>query len=192
MDRLFIGLAGLDLGNLRLEVAVGGEQVEASIQVIVEEEEAEFERRLGRGTEPVQVGQVRELEHRRLVAHIQGRHLVREVADGQPQSLVVLELSPVDTHTASGRTRLVEGHSRHDRDLFELPATFVVEQEILDRVVGHGDVDEAIAVDVIGGHAQRFPHRHLQIGRADLDSGRLADVRESPSVVTQEGARTNH
>ncbi len=69
-----------------------------------------------------------------------------------------------------------------------LPVALVVEEEVLDRVVGHGDVDQAIAVDVVGGHAQRLAHRHLEVGRADLDAGRLADVGEPAAVVAQERA----
>ena len=64
----------------------------------------------------------------------------------------------------------------------------VVEEEVLDRVVGHGDVDQAVAVDVVGGDAQRLAHRHLEVGRADLDPGRLADVGEPAAVVAQERA----
>jgi len=58
LDRLFVGLAGLHLGNLGLEVAIGRHQVEPAVQIVVEEEQAEFQRRRGRRAQAVQVGQV--------------------------------------------------------------------------------------------------------------------------------------
>ena len=84
-------------------MAVGREQVEPAVQVVVEEEQAEFQRGLRRRTQAIQVGQVRELESRRLVADIERGHLVGEVADGQPQPVVIHEPRPVDAHAASGR-----------------------------------------------------------------------------------------
>ena len=56
------------------------------------------------------------------------------------------------------------------------------------RVVGHGDVDQAVAVDVEGGDAERLGHGHLQVGRADLDARLLADVGEPAAVVAQQAA----
>ena len=102
LRRLLVGLAGLDLGDLGLEVAVGREQVEPAVEVVVEEEQAELQRRLGRGTEAVEVGQVGELEARRLVGDVEGGHLVGEVADGQAERAVVLEVGPVDAHRRRG------------------------------------------------------------------------------------------
>ena len=58
---LLVGFAGLHLGDLGLEMAVGREQVEAAVEVVVEEEQAEFERRLRRGAQAIEIGQVREL-----------------------------------------------------------------------------------------------------------------------------------
>ena len=49
-------------------MAVGREQVEAAVQIVVEEEEAELQGWLRRRAQAVQVGQVRKLEHPRLVA----------------------------------------------------------------------------------------------------------------------------
>ena len=40
----------------------------------------------------------------------------------------------------------------------------------------------------IRGDAQRLADRHLEVGRADLDAGRLADVGEDAAVVAQERA----
>ena len=169
-------------------MAVGREQVEPAVQIVVEEEQAEFQRRLGGCTEAVEVGQVRELERRRLVADVECRHLVGEIADGQAEPVVVHEGGPVDAHAAARRARLVEGDARDDGDLLELALALVVKEEVLDRVVGDGDVDQAVAVDVVRRDAQRLADRHLEVGRAHLDARLLADVGELTAVVAQEGA----
>ena len=172
-------------------MAVGREQVEPAVEVVVEEEEAELQRRLRRRPQAVEVGQVGELEARRLVADVEGGHLVGEVADGQAEPLVVAEAGPVDAHAAAGRARLVERDAGEDRHLLELALAQVVEEEVLHRVVGHGDVDQAVAVDVERGDAQRLGQRGLQVGRADLDAGLLADVGEPAAVVAQQGSRAS-
>ena len=63
-----------------------------------------------------------------------------------------------------------------------------MEQEVLDGVVGDGDVDQPVAVDVVGSDAQRLAHGHFQVGRANLDPRLLADVGEPAPVVAQERA----
>ena len=169
-------------------MAVGREQVEPAVEVVVEEEEAELERRLRRSAQTVEVGQVGELEARRLVGDVEGGHLVGEVADGQPQSFVVEEAGPVAAHAPARRARLVERDAREDRDLLELPLAHVVEEEVLHRVVGHGDIHQAVAIDVERGDAQRLAQGNLEVGRSDLDAGLLADVGEPPAVVAQQAA----
>ena len=169
-------------------MAVGREQVEAAVEVVVEEEQAELQRRLRRGPQAVEVGQVGERERLGLVADVERGHLVGEVADRQAEAVVVEERGPVDAHAAAGRARLVERHARQDRDLLEFPAALVVEQEVLDRVVGHGDIDQAVAVDVVGGHAQRLADRDLQVGRPHLHARGLADIDELAAVVPQQRA----
>ncbi len=74
------------------------EQVLAAVEVVVEEEQAELQRRLGRGAQAVDVRQVGELEAGRVVDDVQGRHLVGEVGDGQAERAVALEVGPVDAH----------------------------------------------------------------------------------------------
>ena len=71
-----------------------------------------------------------------------------------------------------------------------LPAAEVVEEEVGDRVVGHRQVDQAVAVDVVRRDAERLGQRGLQVGRADLDARRLADVGEPAAVVAEEDADT--
>ena len=61
------------LRDVALQVAVGREQVEPAVEVVVEEEEAELQRRLGRGAEAVDVGQVGELQPLRVVGRRRAR-----------------------------------------------------------------------------------------------------------------------
>ena len=152
-------------------MSVGREQVEAAVQVIVEEKQAEFQWRLGRCPQSKQVGEVRELERRRLVADIQGRHLVGEIADGQTDPFVVREGRPIDAHSTTRRARLVERDARDNGDLLKLALALIVKEEILNRVVGHGDIDPAVAIDVVRRHAERLADRHFEVGRAHLNAG---------------------
>ncbi len=43
---MLVRLAGLNLGNLEFEVAIGQKQVELAVEVVIEEEETELQRRL--------------------------------------------------------------------------------------------------------------------------------------------------
>ena len=52
LRRLGVGLGGIDGGDLGLEMAVGPEQVGVAVEVVIEPEEAELQRRLGRRARP--------------------------------------------------------------------------------------------------------------------------------------------
>ena len=68
-------------------------------------------------------------------------------------------------------------------DLFPLALSAVHEQEVLDGVVGHEQIDEPVAVDVGRDDAKRLAER-------PLDVGALADFGErAVAVVVEEQAR---
>ena len=134
-------------------MAVGREEVEAAVEVVVEEEQAELQRRLRRCPQSVEVGQVGELQRPGLVADVERRHLVGEVADRQAEALIVEERAQSMPMPPRGEPDCVERHAAEDRDLLELPAPLVVEEEVLHGVIGHRDIDEAVPVHVVGGDA---------------------------------------
>ena len=183
---LGVGFAGLDLGDVAFEVAVGREQVKPPVEVVVEEEEAELERRLRRRAEAVDVGEVGELEPFRRVGHVERHHLIGEVADGHGERAVIFEVGAVDSHRASGRSRLVERDPARNAHLLEFAAAEIVKEEVRHGVVGHDQVDQAIAIDVVRRDAERLGHGGLQVRGADLDARPFTDVGERTAVVSKQ------
>ena len=169
-------------------MSVDRKQVEPAIQVVVKEEETELQRRLGGGTQAVEVGQVRELQAFRLVADVQCRHLIGEVANRQAEPFVIAKAGPVAAHAPARRARLVKRDAGKDGDFLEFAMSQVMEQKILNSVVGYRDVDQTVAVHIEGGDSQRLGQGDLQIGRTDLDARFLADVGEVAGIVPQQSA----
>ena len=62
---------------------------------------------------------------------------------------IVVQIAEVSTHTCKGGPFVVVGHARLKTYLFKSLSTEVMKQEIRAVVVGHKDVEKAVAV-VIG------------------------------------------
>ena len=102
LRRLGVLLARLDLGDLRLDVAVARQQVEPAVEVVVEEERAELQRRPARPGQPDRQGRVGEQQRRVRGPGAQERdRLVGEVGDDDGE-LARQVLAPVDAHAAAG------------------------------------------------------------------------------------------
>ena len=119
------------------------------------------------GPRPVEIGLVDE-RHLPVLRHIQGRHLVGEVADRDPQGVVVAERCDVDPHRSPALPSMSNATPTKRSDLLERPVLLIVKQKVLHGVVGDDDVEPAVAIEVGKRHAERLGHRLVGRRRAHL------------------------
>jgi hypothetical protein len=111
-------LALLHLVDLVLQMAVGEQQVLATVEVVVEEQQPEGERDARGRAEPLQHRLVD--EGRAAVGGDEQRgHLVGEVADGDAEVRVVAEAGDIDAHGRGGLAVAIVGDAVEDRGLLE-------------------------------------------------------------------------
>ena len=72
-------------------------------------------------------------------------------------SAVVVHVLEIGAHPGDGVAVLGVGHARFQRDLFELLATHVVQQEVGTVIVGDENIHEPVAVVVGDSHAHALP-----------------------------------
>ena len=90
---------------------------------------------------------------------------------------VVVVVGEVHAHPGEGLAVFVEPHAREQADLREGAVPIVVVQKALHRVIGHIDVDEAVAVVVAERHAEALAWRRRDAGlRRDVGERAVAVV----------------
>jgi hypothetical protein len=172
----------LDLLDLILDMPVGGEQIQPAIEVIIEKEHPERQRKPGRLADPLRdrfIGK----QQRLLARDVEGGHLIREIADRNAETPIVLESSRVDAHGAAGCTKIVEGQTRSRPDLLECPVAFVVKNQVRQGVVGHHQIQPAIVVEIERRHPQRFRQRQARRPVAHLHAALRRDIPECPVAL---------
>ena len=90
------------------QVAVRGHDIEASVQIVIEEKKAELEQGLAGRAHAFLEGLVGKNERVPLL-HIEGIHLVGEVADGDSERVVIAKSRGVNSHRAASGAKLVKG-----------------------------------------------------------------------------------
>jgi AcrR family transcriptional regulator len=133
--------------------------VEAPIEVVVEEEQAELQEEAAGRAEAFGDGLVGEdqlLADR--LAHVQGVHLVGEVADRDAQRPVVAETGRVDAHRPARLPVGIERHAALGPDLLEGAVVPVGEDEVLDGVIGHYEVHPTVVIQINRSHREGFGH----------------------------------
>ena len=182
LRRLGVAHPRLDPLDLRVEVAVGQEEVEPAVQVVVEVEGAEGQGEQGLAAEVGDRGDVDE----ELVAlvPVERHHLVGEVADDDRRAAAAVVVGGVDPHAAAGDAGLGERHAGGDADLLEGAVALVAVEEVRLRVVGHRQVLPAVAVQVEHRDAERLGGRLVEAG---LLGGVLEACR--PALVAVEAGR---
>ncbi|MFM1942444.1 MAG: hypothetical protein RI897_1426 [Verrucomicrobiota bacterium] len=136
---LGVVLVGGDLFDIGFDVAVGGEEVEPAIEVVVEEEDAEREGHLAGGADALGEGFVGE-EGGLVFGDVDGGHFVGEVTDGDAEGVVLVEVGGIDAHGAAGSAEGIERDTGGGADIAEGAVLLVAENEILDGVIGDDEV----------------------------------------------------
>ena len=143
-------------------VAVGGEDVEAAVEVGVEEETAEGE---GQERGPAERRTGRLVEEQSALVMEQRHHLVREVADHETGASRVVVVGGVHAHAGPRHSRLAVGDPGDDADILERAVTPVAEQLIRLGVVRHEQVRRAVPVGVQHRDTEALRRRRRQAGR---------------------------
>ena len=153
---LAVGRRLVDQLGVVEHVAVGNVEVEAAVEVDVEEVHSEAEKGQ-RGFSAARGEALVAEEAVRLVAE-QGVGLALEVGHREVRPAVVVVVPPVDPHAGLGAPGLpVRGAGEHP-DLGE-PPPFVVEQEVAHVVVGDVEVGPSVEVVVGEGYPQPLAPR---------------------------------
>src|SRR5689334_21439257 len=92
-------------------MAISGENVEPTVQIIIEKEKAEFEEAAGGWADPFGNSFISE-EKRILLRNIKRVHFVGEVANGDAKGFVIAEARGVDPHGAASEAIGIEGYAR--------------------------------------------------------------------------------
>ena len=169
-------------------MAVGSEDVETAIEIDIGEEDAEGQLLTRLGAEAVGHGIVLEL-HLAPLRDIERVHLVGEVADDNPDFVVVAEAGDVDPHRAAGLPFDVVGDTGEVAHLLKHTVARVAEEEVLHGVVGDDDIERPITVEIVKRQPERLPHRHAGGGIADTDRRVRGRIGESPRAVIAPEAR---
>ena len=156
LPRLTILLARLDLADLLFEVSIGLEEIEPTIEVVVEEEQAKGEQWSSRGPDALEDGLVGE---ELPVADVEARHLIGEVADADPHQFIVAIVGGVDAHRSGRLTSIVVGDTELRPHLLEGAIAQISIEEIPGRIVGHDEIHPTVPIHIDGHDRQRFAHR---------------------------------
>ena len=144
------------------DVAVGGEDVEPAVEVVVEEEAGEGQRQQrrladGRGRRFVD-------EEAFPLVLVKGNHLVGEVADHQAWPAGAVVVGGVDAHAGARDARFVERHARGDGDVGEGAVLLVLVEPVRLGVVGDEQIEPAVAVVIEQRDAERLRGRVVETG----------------------------
>src|SRR5260370_11422017 len=80
--------------------------------------------------------------------------LVGEIRDDQVRPAIIVIVGKVDAHAGVGAAVTVNGNLREQPDLFEISAAFVLLKKFDHRIVGYGQIDMSVALEVRNGDAE--------------------------------------
>ena len=103
---------------------VCGQQVQAVIQIIIEKEQSELEQLATGRSDSGSNGYIGE-EQRIALRDIKPIHLVREIADGNAQQLVVAESGGINAHSAAGQSICIKSDIGAGADFLESAVVLV-------------------------------------------------------------------
>src|SRR5260370_33535836 len=77
--------------------------------------------------------------------------LVGEIRDDQVRPAVIVIVGEVDAHAGVGAAGTVNGNLREQADLFERSVAYAVLKKFDHRIVGYGQIDMSVAIEVSNG-----------------------------------------
>ena len=170
-----VGLARIHFRNAVDDVAVGCEEVEVAVVVVVEKLGAKAEGSIRGIGQPEALGGNGELAL--AIVAVEGVGLKGEVGDEKVGVAIAVVVAKIDAHTGVGVSVLVVTRTGNQADLGE-GAVLVGVEEVHGAVVGYVDVGVAVAV-VVG-------QRDAQPLALEGNAGRRGDVGKGVAVVAVE------
>src|SRR5229473_176504 len=143
-QRLAIAGTGLQRVDLRIDVAVGDENVEPGVVVHVEESGAPAHvgiAGLADAGSPTDV-----VETLRTHVAIEGVGLLFEVGDEEAEAAAMVVIAPVDAHVAELHAFAAEGHAGEHAHVGEAAVVIVVVEIVGNGIVGDEQIGPAIVV----------------------------------------------
>ena len=134
-------------------MAVDAEQVQPAIQIVIEEENAKLQQEPAGRTDAFGNRFVEEIR-RRVLRDIQRGHFVREIADGDPEFVVVAVVRRVNAHGAARVAEVVKGDTGLGADFLERAIALIQKHEVRHRIIGDHQINPAIGVQIHRRHAQ--------------------------------------
>src|SRR5213592_458317 len=120
-------------------MAVGCEEFQLSVEIIIKEENAESEQGACGGTN---AGIERFVAENKRVAgrDVEGSHFIGEIADGDGEGIIIVKASGIDAHGAASAAKFVVSNARPSPHFGESAVMIIVENKILNGVVGDHEV----------------------------------------------------
>src|SRR5262249_38569839 len=148
------------VGDLRLnlvdvigDVTVGHKEIRLAVEIIIEKEDAESQRKHCRLTD-VRSGSLVNEQSLALIAE-DGQHIVRKVADDNARIARSINIREIGPHPSARLPFFAERYARGQGYFSELPVAAVVFVELVRlRVVGDEDVGPSVTVVVNNRHAE--------------------------------------
>ena len=175
-------LRGVNFVDVGFEMAVGGQDVEPSIQVVIEKEKTELQKFFARFAQTF-LGRFVGEDKRVALGDVERVHLVCKISDGDAQRVVVAEARGVNAHCAARQTVGVVGDAGTRADFLERAVALVVKQKILHGVVRDDEINPAVVVHVHRFHGEGFRGRQSGGGIFYLDAGLRGNIGEMAMAV---------
>ena len=151
---LAVGDPRIDFVDEIVRMAVGDQQVEVAVVIVVEKLQTPAAHRL-RG--PGNTGRSGDIFKRLVVfVVIHPIELVIQIRHKKIHPSILGQISGIHSHARPRFSSLPVRHSRREADLFETPSGAIGEKEIRGSVVGDEEIEEAVVVDVRGDDAPSF------------------------------------
>src|SRR5262245_35030488 len=112
-------------------MAIGTEDVETTIQVIIKEKDTELQRQATRRADPFGKRVICEKNSFAGLRDVESGHFIGEIADHHPERIIFPVARDIDTHRATRSPKTVEGNAGPSASFLESPILLVEEEKIL-------------------------------------------------------------
>src|SRR5229473_300021 len=178
--------------DIARDMAVAHDNVQAAIPIDVEKASAEAKFPPTGRTQAGTVSHIQKLTLALLPALIskEGVCFASKGGGEQIRQAVAVEIVGVHAHIGLRIAGQIDQAATARADGFETSIPEIAEKEIRDRIVGHKDIHQTVAVEVERDHSQGFGIRHINPGlMADIREGKIAVVPVKDAASPLESGR---
>ena len=187
-----VGGVPVELVGDRVDVAVGDDEVEPAVVVVIGEGGPPAEERDARTGDARRIADVR--EEALAVVVVEDVVVVGEVRDVEVVAPVVVVVADGHAHVGLLAPRLVQGRARGVADVLERAVAAVAVEVVRRGVVGHEEIEPAVVVEVEEGDAEAVEAGGVGHARprAHVGERAAAVVAEEVVALALQAARSAH